>query len=281
MRVSQGWAGGGYGMIAIPRVGQEVLVAFLEGDPDQPVVVGRLYNGTSRVPYDLPEHKTRSGWRTDSSPGSGGFNELMFEDAKHQELVYLQAERDFERLVKNNESKHTMGNSINKVGGNRSLHVGGTDMTVAGSKHSVTITPKEDNTSQRPTGIELVDKKIVLTTGDASITMDGPNVRIVAKGRIVLKSLDDDVVLLGGPMVKINCASMEELEALDPRRHIFLQLVHDATKEPLANVKYKLKFPDGTEIPGVSDDRGCIEHSAIPEGEYEVILDHAWVSHGS
>src|SRR5262249_21062448 len=61
MRVSQGWAGASYGMVAIPRVGHEVLVAFLEGDPDHPVVVGRLYNATAPVPYELPRHKTRSG----------------------------------------------------------------------------------------------------------------------------------------------------------------------------------------------------------------------------
>jgi type VI secretion system secreted protein VgrG len=104
MRVSQGWAGVGYGMITIPRIGQEVLVGFLAGDPDQPIVVGRVYNATQRVPYKLPENKTRSTWKSDSSLGSGGFNELMFEDLAGSELVWMQAQKNLRRLVKNDET---------------------------------------------------------------------------------------------------------------------------------------------------------------------------------
>jgi type VI secretion system secreted protein VgrG len=81
VRVTEGWAGTGYGMIALPRVGQEVLVAFVAGDPDQPVVVGRMYNQTQPVPYKLPDDKTVSGWRTSSSPASGGYNELKIAGA--------------------------------------------------------------------------------------------------------------------------------------------------------------------------------------------------------
>ncbi|WP_050436282.1 type VI secretion system Vgr family protein [Chondromyces crocatus] len=104
IRVSQGWAGTGYGMIVIPRVGQEVLVGFLDGDPDHPVVVGRVFNATQAVPYKLPDHKTRSTWKSDSSLGSAGFNEIMFEDLKGQELVWEHAEKNRRRLVKNDET---------------------------------------------------------------------------------------------------------------------------------------------------------------------------------
>ena len=104
IRVSQGWAGTGYGMIVIPRIGQEVMVGFLEGDPDQPIIVGRVYNAKQAVPYKLPEHKTRSTWKSDSSLGSGGFNEIMFEDIKGQELVWEQAQKNRRRLVKNDET---------------------------------------------------------------------------------------------------------------------------------------------------------------------------------
>jgi type VI secretion system secreted protein VgrG len=103
MRVHQGWGGAGWGMIALPRVGQEVLVTFLQGDPDQPVVIGRAYNAVQSVPYALPEHGTRSTWKSDSSPGSGGFNEVMLEDLKGKELVWHQAQKDRKRLVKNDE----------------------------------------------------------------------------------------------------------------------------------------------------------------------------------
>jgi type VI secretion system secreted protein VgrG len=114
MRVSQGWAGTGYGMIVIPRIGQEVLVGFLQGDPDQPVIVGRVYNATQQVPYKLPDNKTRSTWKSDSSPGGGGFNEIMFEDLKGQELVYVQAEKNRRKLVKNDETI-TVGHDLEKL----------------------------------------------------------------------------------------------------------------------------------------------------------------------
>lgn len=103
VRVSHQWGGAGFGMIATPRIGQEVLVAFLGGDPDHPVIVGRVYNAKQSVPYKLPDHKTRSTFKSDSSLGGGGFNEIMYEDLKDSELVWMQAEKDRKRLVKHNE----------------------------------------------------------------------------------------------------------------------------------------------------------------------------------
>ena len=103
MRVNQGWGGLGYGMLNLPRVGQEVLVVFLQGDPDQPEVVGRVFNAIQQVPYKLPEHKTRSTWKSDTSLGGGGFNEIMFEDLAEKELVWQQAQKDRRRKVENDE----------------------------------------------------------------------------------------------------------------------------------------------------------------------------------
>lgn len=103
VRVSHNWGGAGFGMIATPRIGQEVLIAFLGGDPDQPVLIGRVYNAKQTVPYKLPDHKTRSTFKSDSSLGGGGFNEIMYEDLAAKELVWMQAEKDRKRLVKHNE----------------------------------------------------------------------------------------------------------------------------------------------------------------------------------
>jgi type VI secretion system secreted protein VgrG len=114
IRVSQGWAGTGFGMITIPRIGQEVLVGFLEGDPDQPIIVGRVFNQVEQVPYKLPKHKTRSTWKSDSSIGSDGFNEIMFEDLKGKELVYMQAQKNLRKLVKNDETI-TVGHNRQKL----------------------------------------------------------------------------------------------------------------------------------------------------------------------
>jgi len=128
IRVSQGWAGTGFGMIMIPRIGQEVLVGFLEGDPDQPIIVGRVFNAVESVPYALPEHKTRSTWKSDSSLGGGGFNEIMFEDLKGQELVWEQAEKNRRKLIKNDETI-TVGNNRAKYVLNDELETTGHDRT--------------------------------------------------------------------------------------------------------------------------------------------------------
>jgi len=206
MRVNQGWAGAGYGMIALPRIGQEVLVGFFEGDPDHPVVVGRVFNNTTRVPYKLPDHKTKSAWRSDSSPGSGGFNEIMFEDQQGSELVYIQAQRDLDKLVKADETERTGANRSIAVGANRTSIIGANDTTLVGATHRVTIAqPQEPPPSIPPTTFEMQDKKIGYSTGEASITFDGPNITIEAKGNITIRSTGGDVIIKGGPNVKINC----------------------------------------------------------------------------
>jgi type VI secretion system secreted protein VgrG len=103
VRVNQGWGGVGYGMVTLPRIGQEVIVSFLDGDPDFPVVVGRVFNASQPVPHKLPGHKTRSSWKSDSTLGSDGFNEIMFEDLAGKELVWEHAEKDRQRIVNNDE----------------------------------------------------------------------------------------------------------------------------------------------------------------------------------
>lgn len=162
VRVSQGWAGSGFGLIAIPRVGQEVLIAFLGGNPDQPVVVGRLFNNMSRVPYKLPENKTISTWKSDSTPGSNGSNEIRFEDARGREQVFMQAERNLDKVVKLDERE--------KTGRNRLIEVG---------------------------------ERIELTTGKASIIIDGPDIIIEAQRDLRLKG-NRSIISHGGPLTQIN-----------------------------------------------------------------------------
>jgi type VI secretion system secreted protein VgrG len=210
MRVSQGWAGGGFGMMMIPRVGQEVLVGFLGGDPDQPVVVGRVFNNTTQVPYKLPEHKTRSSWKSDSSPGSGGFNEIMFEDAQGAELVYVQAERNLNKLVKVDETIR-IGHSRDKrvgvdetidIGKDRTATVGAVDEALVGERHTVAMRQAK-NAAVPPTEIEMVDRRISLTTGEATITLEGPNITLEAAASILMKA-GADVALAAGSNVTVN-----------------------------------------------------------------------------
>jgi type VI secretion system secreted protein VgrG len=118
------WAGNGHGMIFIPRVGDEVLVSFIGGDPDQPVITGSLYNADNPVPYALPENKTQSGIKTLSSTGGNGFNELRFEDKSGGEEVYLQAQKDFNVKVLNNLTQSVGNNETKTVTGTYSLTAG-------------------------------------------------------------------------------------------------------------------------------------------------------------
>lgn len=181
------WAGPGYGFVATPRVGQEVLLGFLEGDPDLPVVIGCMFNATSPVPYRLPEHRTRTTWKSRSTPGGDGFNEITFEDAKDKEVLFMHAERDMQQVVRHD----------------RAVVVGDSDATMVGTKHRVTVVPP--NEKEVPTHWEMVNDRITFTTGEASITLDGEDIILSAKGKIRISSSGDDVIVTGGPLVKINC----------------------------------------------------------------------------
>ncbi|MBZ5709397.1 type VI secretion system Vgr family protein [Nannocystis pusilla] len=139
VRVSQLWAGNGWGALFLPRIGHEVLVDFLEGDPDRPIVTGRIYHGNHHAPYALPDHKTQSGIKTESSPGGGGSNELRFEDAKGREEVYLHAQRDLTEKVENVHSTSVGADQSNSVGGSQVNAVTGDQTESVGGKQTMTI----------------------------------------------------------------------------------------------------------------------------------------------
>lgn len=101
IRVSQGWAGVAWGSMYLPRIGQEVIVDFLEGDPDCPMITGRVYNGEATPPYKLPDEKTKSTVKSNSSKGGKGFNEIRFEDKKGEEQIFIHAEKNQDIRVKN------------------------------------------------------------------------------------------------------------------------------------------------------------------------------------
>lgn len=147
IRVSQAWAGAGFGNTTVPRVGQEVLVSYQDGDPDHPVVVGRMHNATAPVPYPLPEHRSRTVFK---SNGSDGANEITFDDKHDHELFYVQAQRDLHKIVKHDEMEHTHGDRHISVDGDLVLsakgrvviHSGGQDVVVKGGPH-VKLNPSE------------------------------------------------------------------------------------------------------------------------------------------
>jgi type VI secretion system secreted protein VgrG len=137
VRVSQGWASAGFGFTMLPRRGDEVVVAFLDGDPDEPIIVGRVHNATYPPPLNLPAEKTRSIWRSRTSPapanGVAGFNEIMMEDQAGSELLEMHAQKDYKRHSNNDETI--------SVGGSQSTSVVGPE---SHSAHDVTITAVND-----------------------------------------------------------------------------------------------------------------------------------------
>lgn len=135
IRVVQAWAGSGWGFQFVPRVGMEVLVAFLGGDPDRPMVVGCVPDATHPPPYPLPENQTTSGIRTETTPGGGGFNEILFDDERGGELVSIRAERNLTETALNDHLQSVGHDQTVSVAGKRSTEVGGDDtLRVAGGQ---------------------------------------------------------------------------------------------------------------------------------------------------
>jgi type VI secretion system secreted protein VgrG len=143
VRVAQVWSGPGWGFMFVPRIGMEVLVAFMDGDPDRPLVVGCAHNGANPTPYGLPADKTKSTIKTWSSPGGNGFNELRFEDAAGKEEMYLHAQKDMNIDVLNNRTANVDVNETISVGGDRSLDVAGQETISIGKDRNDTVGANE------------------------------------------------------------------------------------------------------------------------------------------
>jgi type VI secretion system secreted protein VgrG len=139
MRVVQPWAGPGWGFVFIPRIGMEVTVAFVQGDPDRPIATGTVYNGENLTPYEMPDEMTKSTIRTQSSPGGGGHNELSFEDAAGKEEVFLRAQKDLNEQILNNQSSTIGADKTTDVGGNQKLIVGANREVEVGADETTTV----------------------------------------------------------------------------------------------------------------------------------------------
>ncbi|MEN5159889.1 type VI secretion system Vgr family protein [Achromobacter spanius] len=131
IRVSQNWAGAVWGHMAIPRIGQEVIVHYLDGDCDQPVIVGRTYRATNLPPYELPKHKTRMTIKSKSHKGDG-FNELRFEDENDHEEIYIHAQKDQNIVVEHNETLTVGNDQAIAIGHDRQTNIGQDELHTTG-----------------------------------------------------------------------------------------------------------------------------------------------------
>ena len=238
VRVSQLWAGNGWGTMFIPRIGHEVLVDFIEGDPDRPVITGRVYHGDNKPPYPLPADKTKTTIKSDSSIGGGGFNELRFEDHKGQEEVFLHAQKDWNTFILNCMTETVGASRTSSVGAAETVNVGAartvnvatSDATTVGVEHTVTMAPPPPLVLKfpsipflppippivlpvPPTKLTMKTSSFMeLTDGFAKITLDAGAISIYAPKGITINGAtvdvtgsSGDVTIKGGPMVKINC----------------------------------------------------------------------------
>lgn len=146
IRVSQVWAGAGWGAMYIPRIGHEVVVDFIEGDPDRPLITGRVYHGSNKTPYPLPGEKTKSTIKSDSSLGGGGSNEFRFEDKKGSEEIFLHGQKDWTIAIENDKNQTVGHDETLKVGNNRTKSVGVDQSETIGSNKTIKVGSNHDET---------------------------------------------------------------------------------------------------------------------------------------
>ncbi|UTW05807.1 type VI secretion system Vgr family protein [Pseudomonas benzenivorans] len=209
LRVASSWAGDRYGAIAIPRIGMEVLVTFLEGDPDQPLVTGCLYHKEHQVPYDLPANKTRTVFKTLSSPGGGGYNELRIEDRKGAEQIYLHAQRDWDENIEHDQRIRVGNERHDTVEANSYTELQAEEhLTVHGDRR-VQVKPDDHLTVGQNQHIKLgsaqltkAGREIHLKAGQKMVIEAGTELTLKAGGSFI--KLDPGGITISGPLAKIN-----------------------------------------------------------------------------
>jgi len=209
IRFAQVWAGRKWGSMFIPRIGQEVIVDFLEGDPDRPIITGRVYNADNMPPYKLPDEKTKSTTKSNSSTGGGGFNEIRFEDKKGKEQVFIHGEKDLDIRVKN-DAKEWIGKDRHLIAKSDQLEQvdGDKHLTVKGDRNE-----KVDGTISVDAGMDMQQKVGMNHALDAGMEIHlkgGMKVIVEAGTQVSLKAgpsfvdIGPSGVSISGPMVNIN-----------------------------------------------------------------------------
>ncbi|HEX3395823.1 MAG TPA: type VI secretion system tip protein TssI/VgrG [Steroidobacteraceae bacterium] len=173
VRVSQAWAGKNWGSIHIPRIGQEVIVDFLEGDPDRPIITGRVYNAAEMPPYDLPANQTQSGIKSRSSKGGApaNFNEIRFEDKMGSEMLTIHAEKDKEVIVEHDETRTVGHDQMESVGHDRTRKVGNDETILIQRDRTMTIDRDKTETVLRNKTMQIVNNHSENIGGAMSIVV--------------------------------------------------------------------------------------------------------------
>ena len=180
IRVSQGLAGKGWGAITNPRIGQEVIVEFLEGDPDRPIITGRVYNGEAMPPYALPANQTMSTIKSNSSKGGSGFNEIRLEDKKGEEQIYMHGEKNLDIRIKNS--------AYETIGTDRHLVVGKDQIEHVKNNRGETVDADHNETIGKDRHLTVKGKEAKSVTGMQSLVVGGLVVEVFGASHVELDS---------------------------------------------------------------------------------------------
>lgn len=229
IRVAHGWAGKGWGAFYLPRIGQEVIVSFLDGDPDRPIITGSVYNAEQTVPYALPDNATKSTVKSEISKGGGGFNEFRFEDKKDSEEIFMHAQKDYKVTIKNdavweilNDETVTIKNQrkveiqeaddlLTVTKGNRKVEVskGNDDLKVKGTR-VVDVTDKEDHKNKADFAHDVGGNYTLKVKGNLTIEATG-KISIVSTGAMGIES-KQDIAMKAGMNLKAKAGMNMKLE---------------------------------------------------------------------
>jgi type VI secretion system secreted protein VgrG len=193
IRVSQLWAGAGWGAMFIPRIGHEVIVDFLEGDPDRPIITGRVYNADNMPPYALDTEKTRSTIKSDSTKGHGGSNEYRFEDLKGSEEIYQHAQKDLTIVTENDKNQSTGHDETLTIGHDRTKAVKNDETTTVdgnrtetvGKDESITIGANRTESVGKDETIDISGNRTESVAKDETITVSGKRSLTVSKDETI------------------------------------------------------------------------------------------------
>lgn len=209
LRVASGWAGAGYGALSVPRIGMEVLVGFLEGDPDQPLVIGCLHHAEHRPPLDLPRDRTRSTFKSLSSPGGNGYNELRLEDRQGQEEIHLHAQRDWDERIGHDHRSEIGHERHQRIGANSysTFHAEEHRITHGERRTEVRADDHLDVSESQHLRLDgglfvEAGSEIQLQSGQKIVLEAGAHLTLKAGGSFV--QLDAGGVTLVGPSIRVN-----------------------------------------------------------------------------
>jgi type VI secretion system secreted protein VgrG len=227
IRVVQRWAGPSWGALFIPRIGMEVIVEFLDGDPDRPVVTGCVYNGQNHPPYPLPDQKTKSTIKTETSPGGGGFNEIRFEDAAGSEEIFIHGQLDMNSDVKrdttrkggrddsSNIGRHQNDevgvNRTAKVGNNETLTVGVDQTLSVGSNQSITVGANQTLSVGANQSESVGGNQTVNVAGNQTVSVAGNQSTAVAGSATLAISGSTTTNVSGSATSTVNGSSTESI----------------------------------------------------------------------